>query len=334
MPGQKNEIFTIAGDIGGTKTNIGLFAQGKSRPIVKWMEQYPSQQADSLESMLECFIRKHKVSVRAGCFGVAGVVNNGLATITNLPWNVSVENLKHRFGWPRVKVINDLTATALSIPFLNASELFPLNEIRVRRGKNIGLLAPGTGLGESILVFEDGRYIPVASEGGHVDFAPTSEKEIELWQYLHKRFSHVSKERVLSGKGIFNIYSWLRDSGAYKEPSWLKKKITETDPARAITSAALNNNQPLARRALDVFVSILGSAAGNLALSGTTSGGIFLGGGIPPKILPKLKEGAFMESFTRKGQFKRFNEKIPVRVILNDRAALLGAACHAFSLLD
>lgn len=334
MSSHDKKQCVIAGDIGGTKTNIGLFARGKSRPILKRMEQYPSQQTPDLEAVLESFIGKYETSVQAACFGVAGEVNNGLAKITNLPWNVSVKSLKHRFGWPRVKVINDLTATALAIPFLKASELFPLNHIRVRKGKNIGLVAPGTGLGESILVFEDGKYIPVASEGGHVDFAPTNEKEVELWRYLHSRYSHVSKERVLSGRGIVNIYSWLKDTGEYQEPSWLRKKMTEIDPARAITEAALHRSQPLARRTLDIFVSILGSVAGNLALSGTTSGGLFLGGGIPPKILPKLKEGSFMESFTGKGRLRRFNEKIPVRVILNDRAALLGAACHAFSLLE
>jgi glucokinase len=187
-------------------------------------------------------------------------------------------------------------------------------------------VAPGTGLGQALLVFVKDTYVPVASEGGHADFSPNSEMEVELWRYLHQRFGHVSVERVLSGPGLVNIYSWLKESKRYEEPSWVADKLKTMDPARAITETALDNKHPLCVESLHVFVSVLGSVAGNLALTAMTTGGVYLGGGIPPKILPKLKEDIFLRAYLNKGRFQDLLSKIPVRVILNDRAGLLGAA--------
>lgn len=322
----ENSALVLAGDIGGTKTNLGLFLKGKRRPRLKVIETYPSRDAPNLESIIDRFLKKHQFSMTNACFGIAGPVVNGRCKTTNLPWIVSEVRIKKRFKWEHVRLINDLTATAKGIPFLNSRELFPLNKARARKRQNIGLVAPGTGLGEALLIYREGCYIPVSSEGGHADFSPNNKDEVNLWQHLHHRFGHVSIERVLSGSGLANIYSWLKESGRYKEPIWLSKKIKEMDPARVITEAAMNNRNSLCIKSLNMFVSILGAVAGNLALTATASGGIYLGGGIPPKILPKLKDGLFMKAFTNKGRFQDFLEKIAVRVILNDRAALLGAA--------
>ena len=324
--------LVLAGDIGGTKTNLGLFIKGKKRPRPKVFESYSSREAPDLEDIVKRFLERYKTSIDGACFGIAGPVVNGRCKTTNLPWIVSEARIKKRFKWEHVRLINDLTATATAIPLLSGRELYALNRVKVKKGQNLGLIAPGTGLGQTLLVFQNGTYSPISSEGGHADFSPNSENEIRLWRYLHKRFGHVSIERVLSGPGLLNIYSWLKDSGRFREPAWLKQKINEMDPPRAITESAMNERHPLCAETLNMFVSVLGSVCGNLALTGMTTGGVYLGGGIPPKILPVLKKGIFMKAFTNKGRFSGFLEKIPVWVILNDKAALLGAAFYAFEL--
>jgi len=327
-----NESMILAGDIGGTKTNLGLFVRGKRRPLLKVIETYSSPGALKLEHIIERFLERHGVSITSACFGIAGPVVNGRCKTTNLPWDVSEARIKGLFRWERVLLINDLAATAQGIPLLNRRERVYLNKARPRKRQNLGLIAPGTGLGTALLIYEEGRYLSVSSEGGHTDFSPNSEDEVKLWRYLHKRLGHVSIERVLSGPGLLNIYSWMKGSRRHKEPAWLARKIKDMDPARVITEAAINEKNPLCIEALNMFVSILGAVSGNLALTGMTTGGIYLGGGIPPKILSVLKEGPFMKAFTNKGRFKDLLEKIPVRVILNDRAALLGAAFCALEL--
>jgi glucokinase len=329
MNQKKNKSLVLAGDIGGTKTNLGLFLMGKRRPLLKATETYSSRNAPDLESIVERFLEKHQAPIAGACFGIAGPVVNGQCKTTNLSWNVSEVQIKRRFRWKHVRLINDLTAMAMAIPLLKSDEFFSLNRVRARKEKNIGLIAPGTGLGEALLIFQNGRYIPVSSEGGHVDFAPNSRTEVRLWEHLHRRFGHVSIERLLSGPGLINIYSWLKDTGHYREPAWLKRKIKEKDTARAITETAMDQKQALCVRSLDMFITILGSVSGNLALTALTNGGLYLGGGILPQILPKLKEGPFMKAFVNKGRFKNLLENIPVRVILNDRAALSGAAYSA-----
>lgn len=316
----------LAGDIGGTKTNLGLFLKGKERPVPKMIETFSSQNAPDLEHIIRQFLEIHPVPVTHACFGVAGPVVNGKSKITNLPWNIFEDRIKKEFNFHHVKLVNDLTATAMAIPLLNKDEFFPLNEADSIKDRNLALIAPGTGLGKAMLIYQNGRYLPVPSEGGHADFAPNNEAEMKLWQYLHQHYGHVSIERVVSGSGLVNIYTWLKDSGRLNEPEWLRKKLKETDPAKAITEAALASKDPGCVEALNMFVSIFGAVAGNLALTGMTTGGVYLGGGIPPKILSKLKEDIFMEAFTNKGRFKDFLEKISVKVVLNDKAALIGAA--------
>ena len=323
----------LAGDVGGTKSHLGLFERGRRRPTPKVVETYPSFEAPDLETLIRRFLSVHQVSVMGACFGVAGLVEKGRSTMTNLPWTISENKIKKDFKWAHVRLINDLTATAQAIPLLTSVEVTSLNKTTVVKEGNIGLIAPGTGLGMALLIRTGKGYVPVPSEGGHVDFAPNDETEGALWQYLHQQLGHVSVERILSGRGLFNIYSWLRDSGRFNEPDWLAKDLRETDPARAISEAALDQEEPLCTEALNRFVAILGAVAGNLALTGTTIGGVYLGGGIPPKVLHKSKGNIFMEAFVNKGRFRRFLEEVPVHVILNDRAALLGAAHSAFEMI-
>ena len=322
----KNSACVLAGDIGGTKTHLGLFLPGKTRPVARVTATFSSRDADSLEAIIARMLERYPAKVKSACFGIAGPVIDGECRTTNLPWVVSEKKLRRRFGWQRVRLINDLSSTAMAIPLLNGREFKALNSPRVRRGQNIGLVAPGTGLGQALLVYVGGRYQPIASEGGHANFAPSDARETDLWQYLHARFDHVSMERVISGQGLVNIYAWLKSEGGFTESPAIQQAMRASDPARVITKNAIKGKDPLCLAALQRFCRIFGSIAGNLALTGLTTGGIFLGGGIPPKILPALEDGNFMAAFIAKGRFKAFMKKMAVRVILNDKAALLGAA--------
>ncbi|MEW6671245.1 MAG: glucokinase [Thermodesulfobacteriota bacterium] len=327
-----NKHLFLAGDIGATKTYIGLFDAGRKRPRLKVMEEFSSPEAPGLETIIMRFLHNHPARIIAACFGIAGPVINGRCKTTNLPWDVSERRLKKRFGWTRVRLVNDLIATAMGLTVLPRRDLLSLNTAKPRKGQPVGLVAPGTGLGQALLAYDRGRRIPLASEGGHADFFPHTEAQARLWHYLHRQFGHVSLEMVLSGPGLVNIYRWLRDSGRYREPRWLAEALRNADPARTITAAALEQNHPLCRAALEMFISIFGAACGNLALTAMTFGGVYLGGGITPKILPELKKKNFMEAFTNKGCFKNILERIAVRVILNDKTALLGAASAALEM--
>ncbi|MBN1832641.1 MAG: glucokinase [Deltaproteobacteria bacterium] len=330
MGSPKTKDLILAGDIGGTKTHLGLFQRGKRRPTPRVVETYPSSEAPDLETMIRRFFNDHPVSVTGACFGVAGPVEKGRSVLTNLSWTISENKIKRDFKWEHVRLINDMTATVRAIPLLTSLEVASLGKGSLVTDGNIGLIAPGTGLGMALLIQTKNGYVPVPSEGGHADFGPNDEVEVELWQYLNQRLGHVSAEKVLSGGGLFNIYSWLRDSGRFPEPDWLAKNLREKDPAKVITEAATDQEDPLCTEALNRFVVIFGEAAGNLALMGNTTGGLYLGGGISPKILHKLEEGMFLEAFSNKGRFREFLRRVPVRVILNDKAALLGAAHEAF----
>jgi len=325
MTGINKDRLILAGDIGGTKTNFALYSHGKTRPVTRVVESYSSRDALDLESILEQFFEKHPASITEACFAIAGPVIDGRCKTTNLPWDISERRIARRFGWD-VKLINDLAATAMGIPLLYSRELYPLNKMRLRKGGNIALAAPGTGLGTSGLIWHDGRYIPISSEGGHVDFAPIDEDQVLLWRYMHQHYGHVSIERIVSGPGLLNIFSFLRETGRYQVPGWLLLDMERMDSARAITEAAIQKKDPLCVKVLSMFTSILGSIAGNLALTVLATGGVYLGGGIPPKILPALADGVFMNAFADKGRFKGLLEKMPVRVILNDHTAILGAA--------
>ncbi|MDH3357949.1 MAG: glucokinase, partial [Desulfobacteraceae bacterium] len=235
MKKSMDKRLVLAGDVGGTKTNLGLFFKEKERFVSKVIETFSSPNAPDLEHIIRTFFEIHPVSVSSACFGVAGPVLNGVSKTTNLPWNVSEDRIKKQFHFHHVRIINDLTATAMAIPLLNRNEFFSLNQASSIKGHHLALIAPGTGLGIAMLMYQKGRYLPISSEGGHADFAPNSEQETELWGYLHQRYGHVSIERVVSGSGLINIYMWLKDSGRIDEPKWLRQKFKNYDPAKAIT---------------------------------------------------------------------------------------------------
>lgn len=319
----------LAGDIGGTKTNVALFETLGSKPgALVTQHTFPSAAYDSLSSILKEFIAEHKPNLTHACFGVAGPVIEGQVQTPNLAWDVSAGALEEVLGLARVRLMNDLEATAHGIEALRPEQLYTLNTGRQRPTGNRALIAAGTGVGMSGIIRYEGRYHPSASEGGHIDFAPRNAVEIDLLNYLiEKHGGHVSYERVLSGPGLCSIYSFLRDGKYAEEPGWLAAEIesSDNDPA-IISAAALARKSDLAIRALDIFASVYGAMAGNLALLMVATGGLYVGGGIAPKILEKLKDGTFMRAFTDKGRFSSFNADIPVHIILDDKTALYGAA--------
>jgi glucokinase len=270
--------------------------------------------------------------VTAACFGVAGPVIQNHSRTTNLPWVVDGAALAKRFDIPAVQLLNDLEAMAYGIPLLRPSETVTLNAGTPPLHKQaIALIAAGTGLGESIMFWDGTRYKPIPSEGGHTDFAPNSDHEIDLLRYVRSQYLHVSYERVLSGPGLLAIYEFIRDAKK-NEPTWLAEKIRAGDPAAEIAEAGLKGQAEIATQALDLFASIYGAEAGNLALKGMTINGVYVGGGIAPKLLAKLKDGTFMKAFINKGRYKRLMSTIPVYVVMNQRTALLGAASAAVRL--
>jgi glucokinase len=343
----------LAGDIGGTKTHLALYEWTTERIDPFRMETYHSADYASLEEMLTDFLagpaaavtveppqeaEKEKASpvsetaprtVEAACFGVAGPVFENHSRTTNLPWLVDGPALAKQFEIRQVRLLNDLEAMAHGILLLRADELIALNAGTPPGHKQaIALVAAGTGLGESILFWDGAEYRPMPSEGGHSDFAPNSDQEIELLRYLRSQYLHVSYERVLSGPGLLAIYEYLRDAKK-NEPTWLAEKIKAGDPSAEIAEAGLKDQAEIAKQALDLFASIYGAEAGNLALKAMAINGVYVGGGIAPKILTKLRDGTFMKAFANKGRYKRLMGQIPVHVVMNQHTALLGAAVTA-----
>jgi glucokinase len=265
---------------------------------------------------------------------VAGPVTEEVIIATNLPWWIDIQSLQKVLLLKKVEVINDLVANAYGISVLKKKDFEILNMGKTKKG-NQALISAGTGLGEAILFWDGKQHVPSPSEGGHAEFGPRNHLEMELFHYLSDRFDHVSYERVLSGEGLFHIYQFLKNSKrSGGEPSWLSEKMKLEDPAEVISEMARLKKNNLCMKALDLFTSIYGSAAGNLALQVMAVGGVYIGGGIAPKIIWKLKDGTFMKAFKAKGRLSRIVAHIPVKVIMNDRTALLGAASRAMALLN
>lgn len=327
----------LAGDIGGTKSNLALFPirSGKLSPVVE--KTLPSKEFAGLEDLVRDFLehvsrqQPHGVieQISSACFGVAGPVVDDRVETPNLPWIISVQGLQRALDLETVRLINDLEATGYGVSSLGQEEFVVLNEGTPWRKGNAALIAAGTGLGEAMLYWNGKDFTAIASEGGHADFAPRNAVEMELLTFLLDRLDRVSYERVLSGPGLFNIYSFLRDCGHGEEPAWLTEKLKHGDPGAVIGEAALANQSELCVRSLDLFVSIYGAEAGNLALKFKAVGGVYVGGGIAPKIIEKLRDGTFMRAFTHKGRLSPVLEGIPVRVIMDPRTALYGAARFA-----
>ncbi len=327
----------LAGDIGGTKTNLAIFSpeMGWRTPLVE--QTFPSAQYPSLEAIAHEFLAQQHFSIDRASFGVAGPVVAGQATITNLPWTMDEKELQKALNIPTVRLLNDLDAIAHAVPFQEPTDLHTLNVGQPVPGGAIAVIAPGTGLGEAFLTWDESHYRAHTSEGGHADFAPTNASEIELLRYLQQRYRHVSFERVCSGKGLPNIYAYLKESGYAEEPPWLAERLAAAgDRAPVIVEIALEKEKEtpgdLCVATLNAFVSILGAEAGNLALKVLATGGVYLGGGIPPRILPYLDGERFLQAFRNKGRFTGMLTRMPVHVILNPKIALIGAACHGFEM--
>jgi glucokinase len=337
----------LAGDVGGTKTNLGLFAPGEGlRPRLLRSQAYPSPGFPGLAPILAAFLGADGPAVGAAAFGVAGPVagdpGNQCARLPNLDWpELDAAALAREAGIPegRARLVNDLVATAEAIPFCGPGDLAVLQAGAPGAAEGKGnrvLLAAGTGLGMALLPRIGDAWVPVASEGGHMDFAPQDDEQAGLAAALRARHGHVSIERVVSGMGLPDIYEYVRRSdpkGGEEVPAIALRLGAAADPAPLITAAALAGESALCSRALDLFVAAYGAVAGNLALVGTATGGVFLGGGIAPKILPRLQGGGFLRAFRAKGRFQAYLEAIPVQVLLDDQAALLGAASVAARLL-
>jgi glucokinase len=315
----------LAGDIGGTNTRLAFFEGTPDHLSPVAIEVFPSREHKGLAEIARIFLDKHKQIARAACFGIAGAVVDGRVEATNLPWLVDARNLASDLGLERVAVINDLLANAHGIALLDDSDFVVLNPGSSRPMGNRALISAGTGLGEAGLLAVANGYEPFPSEGGHADFAPRTELEIELLRYLMDRFERVSYERVLSGPGIHNVYQFLRDTGRGEEPVWLAEQMAQGDPSAVIATSALEGTSDICVQALDIFVSVYGAEAGNLALQVVATGGVFVGGGIAPKIIRKLSSSTFIKAFTAKGRMSHLLQDIPVRVITNDKTALLGA---------
>ncbi len=318
----------LSGDVGGTKTGLALYSPvGKAlrRRVARTFRSYDYP---SLEAILEAFLAgREKVSL--ACIGVAGPVTEGRSRLTNLSWSVDAGSIRRACGARAAYLINDLQALAFAVPYLPANRFATIQKGVPDPAGVVAVAAAGTGFGQAALLRSGGAFLPLASEGGHVDYAPRDEREVSLLFHLRKAYGRVSAERVVSGPGLFAVYRFLREAEGRGETPAVEKRLSTEDPPRVIVSSALAGRSATCREALRFFCRIYGAAAGNLALQYNASGGVVLGGGLSPAILPALSRGEFLEAFQDKGRFRGFLENVPVKVILDESAALLGAARFA-----
>ncbi|MCU0603944.1 MAG: glucokinase [Desulfobacterales bacterium] len=332
----------LAGDAGGTKTRLALYERTSSAGPCALerlvLADFESRSAPSLEEIVRGFLERNNAAgrIEAACIGLPGPVVGGSVRATNLPWVIEESAFGESLGIPKVRLVNDHAATAAALPLLGPEELITLHPGREERERRVfAVLAPGTGLGQAYSVrCVDGRLQPFPSEGGHVEFAPKDELEFDLLKYLQEKLhKRVSVERVLSGPGILNIYSFLRDRSRCDEPEALRAEIAAAPaPAAVVSGHGLSGKYAICSMTLDIFARLLGSQAGDVVLTYLSTGGLFLGGGIPPKVAAKLQEGGAVEAYLRKGRLSPLVEMTPLHVIKNDRTALLGAAAIAAGL--
>jgi glucokinase len=326
---KSEQTFLLAGDLGGTKTNLMIFSaqDGPCKPLQE--ATFVSAAYPHLEALVQEFLAQTDLQIERASFGVAGPVVAGEAKLTNLPWLMSEAQLSRALSLKSVRLLNDLKAIAHAVPHLQAEDIQTLNVGEQEKHGALAVIAPGTGLGEAFLTWDGSRYRAHASEGGHTDFAPSNALEADLYDYLSKRFGHVSYERICAGIGVPNIYAFLKEKKFSEELTWLAEQLASTrDTTSIIISTAMNDKNAcaLCTKTLEIFVSVLAAEAGNLALKVLATGGVYLAGGIPPRILSALQNEIFRASFQNKGRFSQLIQKIPVHVITNSKAALLGAA--------
>lgn len=326
----------LAGDIGGTNTRLGFFSLEQDRLVLEAVTTYPSREYESLETIVQKFVTEQHQSVDSACLAVAGPVHRDRVSTTNLAWLVEAERLRLLLRTQAVTLINDLEAIAYGIPELEAHDLVTLQPGIDDASGNLAIIAAGTGLGQAaaFLDVDHGRHRPFACEGGHVDFAARSEREVELLRYMLARFERVSYERILSGSGLFAIYAFLHHTGQGDEDPALTETIYQQQHPAPIVRAALDGRSERCILALDLFVSLYGAEAGNLALKIMARGGMYIAGGIAPRIIERLRQPMFMEAFLSKGRMRSLLEAMPVKVILNDKVGLWGAARHAAGSVD
>lgn len=325
----------LAGDIGGTKTLLALFSPDQpagAKPV--HAARFASSAHNSLEEIIALFLRETGISPIAASFGVAGPVKNGQAHITNLPWTITAANIGRAFNIPHVFIQNDLEAIAVAVPHLKQEELVVLNKGTLEPRGNIAIIAPGTGLGVGFLTWAGREYKAWPSEGGHTTFAPRTAEQIELLKFLHHRYDHVSFERICSGGYLPNIYDFFLETGGYSEPDWLKKQLNgASDRTPVIIQHGLTGTAAICTATVDMFVLTLGTMISNMAVTLLPTGGIFLGGGIPPRILPRLRQPDFFTAITDKGRFSELCAQFPLKVIVKPETALHGAARHGVQML-
>ena len=318
----------LAGDVGGTKTALALFdMQGVNFTLVR-EDRLPSRDFPTFEAAVARFLLSGRSGpIDAASFGIAGAVVEGRVAATNLPWEIDERSLEKSIPAGRVRLMNDLEATGHGLAALPPASLATLQPGKARPG-NIALIAAGTGLGEALLIWDGRSHQVVATEGGHCDFAPRTDEEIELLRFLQRDFhGRVSYERILSGPGFFNVYRFLRDTGRYPEPPWLTEQLKGvSDPNEVLGPVTREGQVPLCVAALHIFTAIYGAEAGNLALKALSIGGVYIGGGIAPRFRGKLEDGTFTSAFRSKGRFTPLLEAMPVHLVLEPRTALLGAA--------
>jgi glucokinase len=321
----------LAGDIGGTKTQLGLFSLDGPRPSRLSVATYQTLDYPGLPEIIDAFLATERPAapIERATFGVAGPVINQAAEMTNVPWHVDAAELVPRFKFKYVKLLNDLEAMAYSIPVLTSGELRQLQAGDRRAEGNIALIAAGTGLGTSLLHWVEGRYVPIASEGGHTDFAARTDREMALVQFLRQKFGRAEVEHVLSGPGILSLSDFTHGGARCAH---LNAPTNSPELAADVSRSALAGSCRCCVEALDLFVAAYGAVAGNFALAAVTRGGVFLGGGIAPRILPALEKPLFLEAFNDKAPMTALMESMPVHVILNPEAGLLGAAVYAATL--
>ena len=334
----------LVGDVGGTNARFAVISAHDGALELIAEETLPSGKFPSLGDALAVFLERCPAAreVERACFGLAGPILGDRCETTNLPWVVEGADLARTLGLDApgaggsVELLNDVEAAAWGLAVLGPNGIHPLAEGRPDARGNRALVAPGTGLGAAVLFWQGGRYHPFATEGGHTDFAPADELQVELWRYLHGRHGHVSWERVVSGPGLIAIYRFFLERAGEPPPAWLAHELAEGDAAAAITAQAHGDDGAceLCARALELFFRLLGAEAGNLALSMLATGGVYLAGGIVSKLLPELAASGFLDAFTAKGRFRPVLEEIPVRAVVDDRLALWGAAAHAAGVCD
>lgn len=316
----------LAGDIGGTHTRLAFFEKGE---MVGEERKFPSHEYQNLEEIVREFLAGE--SIERACFGIAGTVRDGKCKTTNLPWVIDAARMSQSLRISSVHLLNDLEANAYGLQKLKKEELFLLHKGEEQIG-NQALIAAGTGLGEAGLIWDGKRHIPFACEGGHTDFAPRNALEIELLVYLQKQFGHVSYERMISGPGLHLLFNFLVQTGRETLSPSVKEAMQRQDPSRVISERGSRGEDGSCARALEWFISLYGAESGNMALKFLAIGGMYVGGGIAPHLVQQMKGGAFHASFVNKGRFRELLESIPIWIVLNDNAALLGAAHYAENL--